>query len=121
MLKKILVIDDDPGVHLILVPLLTREGYVVTSARSGEQGLHLALGGRPHLIIMDVIMPGIKGRELCAKLKAYDVLKDIPIVFLTAKDSPDDIQAQQDAGGVAHLTKPIEPAQVISTVKSITG
>ena len=121
MLKKILVIDDDPGVHLLLTPLLTKAGYMVTSSRTGEQGLHTALSGRPQLILLDVIMPGIKGRELCAKIKAYDVLKDIPVVFLTAKDSPDDIEAEQAVGGRGHLTKPIDAAEVLSTIKSIIG
>ena len=79
MNKKILVVDDDPGVHVIVTPLLAKQGYMVVSAKNGEQGLQMALKERPNLIILDVIMPGIKGRELCAKIKAYDVLKHIPV------------------------------------------
>lgn len=121
MAKKILLVDDDPGVHFIATPILTKLGYDVVSAKHGEQGLQLALNQRPDLIILDVIMPGIKGRELCAKMKAYDVLKNIPIIFLTAKDSDDDIKAELDAGAVTHLTKPVDPAQLISVVKGILG
>ena len=119
--KKILLVDDDPGVHLIVTPILTKQGYSVVSAKTGEQGLQLALNERPELIILDVIMPGIKGRELCAKIKAYQVLKEIPVVFLTAKDSPDEIQAELDAGAVAHLSKPIDPSRIIAVVKGAIG
>ncbi|MEI7998711.1 MAG: response regulator [Candidatus Omnitrophota bacterium] len=122
MPKKILLVDDDPAVHFIVAPILTKEGYRVISAKQGEQGLLLALNERPDLIILDVIMPGIvKGRELCIKIKAYDVLKNIPVVFLTAKDSEDDIRAELDAGAVTHLTKPIDAAQVVSVIKGILG
>jgi len=121
MPKKILLVDDDPGVHFIATPILTKQGYDVVSAKTGEQGLQLALNQRPDLIILDVIMPGIKGRELCLKMKSYEVLKNIPVVFLTAKDSDDDIKAELDAGAVTHLTKPIEASQLTSVVKGILG
>ncbi len=118
MFRKILVVDDDPGVHLIVAPILSKEGFTVISAKTGEQGLQLALQERPQLIILDVIMPGIKGRELCVKIKSYDVLKDIPVVFLTAKDSEDDLKAELEAGGLTHLTKPIDPVHFVKTIKS---
>lgn len=119
MAKKILIVDDDPGVHFILAPILSKEGYNVVSARHGEQGLHLALNERPDLIILDVILPGIKGRDLCAKMKSYEVLKNIPVIFLTAKDSDDDIKAELDVGAVTHLSKPIDSIQLLTVVKSI--
>lgn len=121
MAKKVLLIDDDPGSHVIATGILTKEGYIVISAKDGEQGLQLALHHRPHLIILDVIMPGIKGRDLCIKMKTYKVLKNIPVVFLTAKDSEDDIKAELDVGAVTHLTKPIDSAQLITIVKGILG
>ena len=121
MSKKILLVDDDPGVHFIVTPILIKQGYDVVSAKHGEQGLQIALNQRPDLIILDVIMPGIKGRELCIKMKAYEVLKNIPVIFLTAKDSEDDIKAELDAGAVTHLTKPIDPAQLVAVIKGILG
>ncbi len=121
MSKKILLVDDDAGVHLVTVPILTKAGYVVISAKTGEQGLQLALNERPDLIILDVIMPGIKGRDLCVKIKAYQVLASIPVVFLTAKDSVDDIQAEMDAGAVGHLTKPVSPTELTEKIKGILG
>ena len=121
MPKKILLIDDDPGVHVIVVPILAKAGYGVVSAKTGEQGLQLALSERPDLIILDVILPGIKGRELCKKLKAYKVLKPIPIVFLTAKNSEDDVAAELEAGALTHLTKPVEPQNLLTVINGALG
>ncbi len=121
MPKKILLVDDDPGVHLLIVPVLSKAGYIAVSAKNGEQALHLALNERPDLIILDVIMPGIKGRDLCKKIKAYDVLNKIPVVFLTAKDSEDDVKAELEAGAIAHLTKPVNPADLLQTIEGIIG
>ena len=121
MSKKILLVDDDPGMHLIIVPILTKAGYFVFSAKNGEQALHMALNERPELIILDVIMPGIKGRDLCKKIKAYDVLKNIAIVFLTAKDSEDDIKAELEAGAITHLTKPVNPTGLLQIIDGIIG
>jgi len=121
MPKKILLVDDDPGAHVIIVPILSKAGYAVVSAKTGEQALLLALSDRPDLIILDVIMPGIKGRDLCRKLKAYDVLKKTAIIFLTAKDSEDDIKAELEAGAITHLTKPVNPSELLQTVSSIIG
>ena len=70
---------------------------------------------------MDVIMPGIKGRDLCKKVKAYDVLKDIPVVFLTAKDSEDDVKAEMEVGAIAHLTKPVNPTDLLKAIEEFIG
>ena len=119
--KKVLIIDDDATVHLIVTKILSEDGYEVVSAKSGEQGFQLALSQRPNLIILDVIMPGIKGRDLCAKIKSYDVLKSIPVIFLTAKNSPDDVQAELEVGALSHLSKPIDPLQLRMNVKQALG
>src|SRR5271154_7572264 len=103
MSKKILLVDDDSGTHLVIVPILSKAGHSTISAKNGEQALHLALNERPDLIILDVIMPGIKGRDLCKKIKAYEVLKDIPVIFLTAKNSEDEVKAKLKAGAIPHL------------------
>ena len=121
MSKKILLVDDDPGMHLVIVPILIKAGYFAISAKSGEQALQLALNERPDLIILDVIMPGIKGRDLCKKLKAYEVLKDTPVIFLTAKDSEDDIRAELEVGALSHLTKPVNPTDLLKIINDLIG
>ena len=121
MSRKILLVDDDSGIHLVIAPILSKAGYGTVSAKSGEQALQLALNERPVLIIMDVIMPGIKGRDLCKKMKAYDVLKEIPVIFLTSKDSEDDVKAELEAGAVAHLTKPVNPTDLLDAIEKVIG
>ena len=107
MAHKVLIIDDDVIVHKLVMPLLTREGYEGASAFSGEEGLAMAVSWQPDLIVLDVIMPGMKGRDVCAKLKSNPVTEEIPVIFLTAKNSPDDVEAELNAGGITHLPKPI--------------
>jgi CheY-like chemotaxis protein len=121
MSKKILLVDDDPGLHLVIVPMLSKSGYSVTSAKTGEEALQLVFQDRFDLIILDVIMPGIKGRELCKRIKTNDELKDIPVIFLTVKNSEDDIKAELEAGALAHLTKPVKPAEFLKTIEGIIG
>lgn len=117
--QSILVVDDDEMYLKTVRPMLVREGFAVLTATTGESGFDVALKHKPDLIILDVILPGIKGRDLCKKLKDHNDTKDIPIVFLTAKFSEDDVKAELEAGAVAHLTKPIDPKALVSTINKI--
>jgi CheY-like chemotaxis protein len=106
--KTILVIDDDLGLVHLLEKGLGKQGYEVLIASTGEEGLQLAQEKSVDLILLDVIMPKMKGREVCKRLKEDERTKQIPVVFLTAKNSPDDLQAEIAAGAVAHITKPVD-------------
>jgi len=117
--RSILIVDDDESLVKTLRHILISHGYSVLTANTGESGLDIAQVQKPDLILLDVILPGIKGREVCKKLKADEQTKDIPIVFLTAKQSPDDIQAEKDVGATAHITKPVEAKTLVSTVHDI--
>ncbi len=117
--RSILIVDDDE-IHIKTIrPILMTSGYAVLSAPSGEYGLQIAKAQKPDLILLDVILPGIKGREVCKRLKNDPSTKNIPVVFLTSKDSQDDIQAEIEVGAVSHLTKPVNPKLLISTIKQI--
>ena len=118
-MEKILVIDDDEAISKIVRPILLSHGFSVLTANTGEDGLQIATAQKPDLILLDVILPGLKGREVCQKLKENPETKDIPIVFLTAKDSPEDVQAEIDVGAAAHLTKPVNAKTLIETVQNI--
>lgn len=115
--KSVLLIDDDEALIKTVRPILISAGYSVLSADTGEEGLLIAAKQKPDLIILDVILPGLKGRDVCKQLKENSKTKAIPVVFLTAKDSSDDIRAELEAGAEAHLTKPVNPKDLISCVE----
>ncbi|NTV29518.1 MAG: response regulator [Candidatus Omnitrophica bacterium] len=120
-IKKILVIDDEKMLHTMLKSIFASYGFEVISAFTGEEGLVEAVAKKPDLVILDVLMPGIKGREVCKRLKADPVTRDIPVLFLTAKDSEEDVQAELEAGAVGHVTKPINSMALLRQVKKILG
>jgi len=117
--KSILVVDDDELIHKLVRPILLSHGYAVLAASSGEEGLQIARRQKPDLILLDVILPGLKGRDMCAKLKEDPQTKDIPVVFLTAKDSPEDIEAEKKVGSSGHLTKPVNAKILVETIQGI--
>ncbi len=118
---KILIIDDDKTLQMMLKTVLASNGFDVVSTFSGEEGLLLARAEKPDFIILDVIMPGIKGRDVCRQLKADPQTKDIPVLFLTSKDSEDDVEAELKAGAVGHVTKPVNSMSLVRKIKQILG
>lgn len=117
--RSILVVDDDEMIIKTVRPILISHGCSVLNANTGEEGLQIAKSQKPDLILMDVLLPKMKGREVCRRLKEDEATKNIPVVFLTAKDSEEDIRAEKEAGAVAHLTKPIGAQQLIKAIRNI--
>lgn len=119
--KKILVIDDDQGFVTMMKTNLVARGFEVITALTGERGLVEAEARKPDLILLDVILPGIKGREVCVQLKDNPKTKNIPVIFLTAKNSPDDIRAEMAVGGVTHITKPVDFPRLLQEINTLLG
>ena len=115
--KSVLVVDDDEGFLRTVSRVLLPQGYSVLTATTGERGIQIAKLQRPDLIILDVILPGMKGREVCAVLKENEVTGHIPVIFVTAKDSPDDVAAEMAVGGDSHLSKPVDSKTLLSAVR----
>jgi PAS domain S-box-containing protein len=114
----LLVIDDTPEIRLLATVLLEREGYLVTSAPTGEDGLALAQETRPDLILLDVMLPGMDGYELCRRLKQDEGLRDTPVIFMSAQD---DVQAQTQGftvGGADYVTKPLSVPVLLARVRT---
>lgn len=112
----ILVVDDAPE-NLSLLAELLHGAYTVRVAASGERALEVVLTApRPDLILLDVMMPGLDGFEVCRQLQADDRTKHIPVIFLTARTEPDDEQRGLEAGAVDYISKPINPAVVLARV-----
>ena len=113
----ILVVDDTPE-NLSLMRELLRDDYQVQLANSGDRALKLAaLAPHPDLILLDIMMPGMDGYEVCRQLKANPVTRDIPVIFLTAKAEVEDERRGLEIGALDYITKPISPPIVLARVK----
>ncbi len=119
MARRLLVVDDDPGLLRAVAETLRAEGYEVTTARRGAEALTRIAESLPDLIVSDIRMPGMDGYELVRNLRASARTKLIPIVFLTAKDETADRIAGFRTGVDAYLTKPFEPDELLAVVANI--
>jgi len=116
--KTILLVDDAPD-NLVLMNDLLKDLYKVKIASSGEKALRIAQSGSlPDLILLDVMMPEMDGYEVCRRLKADAVTRDIPVIFLTAKTDVDAETMGLNLGAVDYLTKPISPAIALARVRN---
>lgn len=114
----ILVVDDTPANLEVVSEALTDAGFEVAIATDGERAIKQAERSSPGLILLDIMMPGIDGFETCRRLKASNITKDIPIIFMTAlSDSTDKIKGFS-LGAVDYITKPFQEAEVIARVKT---
>jgi diguanylate cyclase (GGDEF)-like protein len=113
----VLVIDDSPTSAHQLFALLGRD-YDVLVATRGTAGIELAAAERPDLILLDVVMPGIDGYEVCGRLKADERTLDIPVVFVTSLGEESDETRGLSLGAIDYLTKPLRPAIVRARVKN---
>ena len=116
MNEKVLVIDDEPSVHEVARQYLEREGFIVHTATSGQEGLALALEKQPALIVLDLMLPDLPGEELA---KAVRRRSDTPILMLTAKSTEEDRIAGLELGADDYLVKPFSPRELTARVKAI--
>ncbi len=116
---SILLVDDEPDILEFVGYNLKKEGYKVSTALNGMEAIELAKKTRPHLIILDVMMPGMDGMETCRELKKIPELSRTIITFLTARNEDYSQQAGFDAGGDDYIPKPIKPGLLISRVKAL--
>lgn len=113
----ILVVDDVPA-NLAVLKAFLQDDYRVLLAGSGDEGIALALGNpRPHLILLDVMMPGVDGYETCRRLKADPQTRDIPVIFVTARTDERDEALGLDLGAVDYLNKPVSMAILHARVR----
>lgn len=116
--QDILMVDDTPENLEVLAGMLKARGYKVRAAISGELALQAALSQPPDLILLDINMPGMNGYEVCAKLKADEKLKEIPVIFLSALNETIDKVKAFGAGGVDYITKPFQFEEVEARVET---
>jgi diguanylate cyclase (GGDEF)-like protein len=115
---NILIVDDVEDNLEILGDLLTFDGYIVESARSGEAALKQVQVSRPDLILLDILMPGMDGYEVCTRLKADENTKDIPVVFVSSMTDIDSKLQGFKVGGVEYINKPYQHAEILVRVNT---
>ena len=123
--KRVMVVDDSPTIRELIALNLGLEGYDVVTAEDGQQCLRLlaavidGAAPAPHLLCLDVVMPGLDGVELTAKLKATPAMADIPILIVSASAQRRDFELAQGAGADGYLTKPFAPDDLLNEVERL--
>ena len=121
-MPKILIVDDDLLVHMLYRRHLEREGFEVLVALDGVEALSVAAQTKPDLIVMDIMMPWQDGLATLRVLKADEILRDVPVIVITANvDQYEAIGKEAEFGGAAELlTKPLSPSKLVSEVRRLT-
>jgi two-component system, OmpR family, alkaline phosphatase synthesis response regulator PhoP len=117
--SRILVVDDEKDIRELLEYNLAREGYDVDCVATGEAALDAARSKKPDLVILDLMLPGIDGLEVCRTLKAAAATGSVPIVMLTAKGEEADVVTGLELGADDYVTKPFSPRVLMSRVKAV--
>jgi DNA-binding response OmpR family regulator len=120
-MAKILIAEDERDIRDLVAFTLRFAGHEVFAASNGEEAVEMAPRVNPDLVLMDVRMPRMTGYEACKILKANPDLKDIPVVFLSAKGQETEIQQGLEVGAEDYLLKPFAPDQLTNRVKAILG
>jgi two-component system phosphate regulon response regulator PhoB len=116
---SILVVDDEDDIRELVQLNLDREGYRVLTCETGEQALAVARSKTPDLIVLDLMLPGIDGLEVCKRLKADSGLGQIPVIMLTAKGEESDIVAGLELGADDYITKPFSGKVLVARVRRL--
>lgn len=118
-MTNILVVDDDARVLKSVERVLAEAGFSVITATNGPDALEIMRRDRPDLVVLDIIMPGMDGIEVCRRVRADPFLVKLPILFLTAKGRPGDVAAGLDVGGDDYLTKPFEVIELPARIRAL--
>jgi len=118
-MPKILIVDDEPSIRFLVASSLEDEGYDIIEATDGLQAYDIVQREKPDLIVLDVMMPGLTGYELCSRLKQNVSTSDILILMLTAKGQERDRLQSRQAGADYYLRKPFSPLELIEVVESL--
>jgi DNA-binding response OmpR family regulator len=115
----ILAVDDDPAILRIIESQLTRHDFVVKTASSGEEALEMLKVLTPSVLILDVMMDGISGYDLCHVVKRDRRLQEVPVIFLTSRGTPQDFKTGHDLGAVIYMVKPLKPEKLVNIVQML--
>lgn len=117
--KTILVVDDEADIRDLLRYNLEQEGYLVDIAEDGQRALDKISQQKPDLILLDLMIPGVSGLDLCKHMKKHSHLETVPIIMISAKSSETDVIVGLELGADDYITKPFSPKEVVARVKAI--
>ena len=117
--RRILIVEDDEDILELLSYNLEREGYTVEKAESGDEALQRIQGDPPHLILLDLMLPGIDGLDICRRLKDDVRTRHIPVVMVTAKGEEADVVSGLELGADDYICKPFRPRELVARVKAV--
>ena len=117
--KTILFIDDNPVDRTLINRLLTKSGFNVLLAEGGANGLEIAREEKPDLVLLDILLPGISGIELCKKIRGSPATYHIPVIFYTSLDTPKHLIDYASYGARDYIQKTMPPQQLISAIKEV--
>lgn len=117
-IPNILIVDDIPANLKVLGGILKDEGYKIRPVLNGEIALQVARMEKPDLILLDIMMPGIDGYEVCNRVKSDPELSDVPVIFISALNDTNDLVRAFKSGGVDYITKPFQAAEVLARVNT---
>ncbi len=119
MSAKIMIVDDDPSIVRLMQFFLEREGYELIIAGNGLQALKKAETERPDLIMLDLMLPGVDGFEVCHRLRLKPTTADIPILMLSAKSDETDKNEAMKVGANGYIIKPIKSAELLEKIQEL--
>ena len=117
--ERIVVIEDEADILEVIAYNLKREGYEVVTSTSGEDGLEKIEKTKPHLVVLDLMLPEVDGIELCKKLKSDPLTQSIPVIMVTAKGEESDVVLGLGVGADDYVTKPFSPRELTARVKAV--
>ena len=115
---KVLIVDDAPDIVVLLAAQLKGQGYEVLTANSGREALEIAAAERPDVMLLDVVMPGMDGFEVCRRLKADERLRMIQVIMVTAQDRDADVVKGLDSGAEDYIAKPFSNAVLTARLRA---
>jgi two-component system phosphate regulon response regulator PhoB len=117
--SKILIIEDEPDILEVIQYNLEREGHKVVACRNGEQGLSRIRTDNPDLVILDLMLPGMDGVEVCRQVKADPITRGIPVIMVTAKSEESDVVLGLGIGADDYISKPFSPRELVARVNVV--
>ncbi|PWG63558.1 response regulator transcription factor [Sediminicurvatus halobius] len=121
MAQHVLIVDDEPNIVLSLEFLLSRSGFSVATANDGEGALAAAREQRPDVVLLDIMLPGMDGYELCQALREQPGLESVPILMLTARGREVDREKGLSLGADDYIVKPFSTREVVERVRRLAG